>query len=198
MSAFGRGHVRKRAGRAAASAERNVLHMKRSRKTVRIAVIAAAAVAAVSLGALAADVGSESDPLVTLSYLTQQFTPSVLSQVDGQITKAKAELAAQLDAKIQGGGGGSVSSASSVFETVTLAQGQKVVGAAGCEMMLRSGSATCTAANNPGLIDLTGGAELNAGAAVTANHLYMTTEGSGGMTAATAATVLVRGSYTVQ
>ncbi len=172
--------------------------MKRSRKTVRIAVIAAAAVAAVSLGALAADVGSESDPLVTLSYLTQQFTPSVLSQVDGQITKAKAELAAQLDAKIQGGGGGSVSSASSVFETVTLAQGQKVVGAAGCEMMLRSGSATCTAANNPGLIDLTGGAELNAGAAVTANHLYMTTEGSGGMTAATAATVLVRGSYTVQ
>ena len=45
---------------------------------------------------------------------------------------------------------------------------------------------------------MTGGAELNAGAAVTANHLYMTTEGSGGMTAATAATVLVRGSYTVQ
>lgn len=163
-----------------------------------MAIIAASAVAAVSLGALAADVGSESDPLVTLSYLTQQFTPSVLSQVDSQITKAKADLAAQLDAKIQNSGNGSTSSASSVFETVTLAQGQKVVGTSGCEMMLRSGSATCTAANNPGLIDLTGGAELNAGAAVTANHLYMTTEGSGGMTAVTPATVLVRGSYTVQ
>ena len=172
--------------------------MNRNRKTVRIAVITAAAVAAVSLGAMAADVGSESDPLVTLSYLTQQFTPSVLNQVDSQSTKAKAELATQLEAKLQGSGSGNASSASSAFEVVALTQGQKVVGTAGCEMMLRSGSATCTAANNPGLIDLTGGAELNAGAAVTANHLYMATEGSGGMTAVAAATVLVRGSYTVQ
>lgn len=165
---------------------------------MRMVLAALAAVAAVSLGAMAANVGSESDPLITLSYLTQQFMPNVLSQVEGQITKAKADLSAQLDAKIQGVGSGSASAGSSLFEVVSLTQGQKVVGGAGCEMMLRSGSATCTAANNPGLIDLTGGSELNAGAAVASNHLYLTVEGSGGMTAATASTVLVRGSYTVQ
>jgi opacity protein-like surface antigen len=170
--------------------------MKRHQKTARTVLLAAAAVAVVSLGALAADVGSESDPLVTLSYLTQKFTPSVLQQVDGQITTAKAELASQLDAKLSSGGSGA--SDSSGFETVTLTKGQKLIGGVGCELMLRSGTATCTAANDPGLIDLTGGGEVKAGAAVTANHLYMTTEGSGGVSAATGVTLLVRGSYTIQ
>lgn len=171
--------------------------MKQRRKTIRTVVAAAAAVAVVTLGALAVDVGSESDPLVTLSYLQQQFTASVLSQVDSQITRAKNDLATQLDDKIQSGGG-SAAPSSSAFETVTLSQGQKLLGAAGCEMMLRSGSASCAAAHDPGLIDLTGGSQLNAGAAVEVNHLYMSAGEGGGMTASAGATVLVRGSYTVQ
>lgn len=164
-------------------------------KLIRTVLLGTLAAAAVSVYALAA-AGSEGDPLITLSYLTQQFTPSVLSQVDGQIEQAKAGLAAQLDEKIQNSGGGGAVSAG--YTVVSMSQGQRLVGTAGCEILLRSGSASCTAAANPGLIDLTGGAELDAGLPVTANHLYMATDGSGGIVAGSDVTVLVRGSYTVQ
>lgn len=164
-------------------------------KLFRMIVLGVISAAAVSICALAA-AGTESDPLVTLSYLTQRFTPSVLSEVDGQITRAKAELAAQLDERIQSGAG--TGTAASGYAVVSLSQGQRLVGTAGCEILFRSGTASCTAAANPGLIDLTGGREVNAGLPVEANHLYMATDGGGGIVAATNVVVLVRGGYTVQ
>ena len=42
--------------------------------------------------------GSQSDPLVTLSYLTQQTTPAILSQVDSMVDEREAELEAQQSA----------------------------------------------------------------------------------------------------
>ena len=44
--------------------------------------------------------GSQSDPLVTLSYLTQQTTPAILSQVDSMVDEREAELEAQLSAVV--------------------------------------------------------------------------------------------------
>ncbi len=160
----------------------------------RMVLLGVTAVMAVSMYALAA--GSEGDPLITLSYLTQRFTPSVLSEVDGQIAKAKADLAAQLDERIQSSTG--TGAAAPGYTVVSLSEGQRLIGMAGCEMLLRMGSAKCTAAANPGLIDLTGSTEVNSGLPVEANHLYIATDGSGGMTSVTNITVLVRGSYTVQ
>ena len=42
--------------------------------------------------ALAAAQGTQSDPLVTLSYLNDKATPSILSQVDIKISQREAEL----------------------------------------------------------------------------------------------------------
>lgn len=46
--------------------------------------------------------GSQSDPLVTLSYLTQKATPSILSQVDSKLTARETELKKQLSAVVEG------------------------------------------------------------------------------------------------
>ena len=47
--------------------------------------------------ALAAAQGSQSDPLVTLSYLNEKAMPSILSQVDAKLTQRESALKAQLE-----------------------------------------------------------------------------------------------------
>ena len=86
---------------------------------------------------------------------------------------------------------------SSVFSVVTLSAGQSLQGSVGCELLLRSGSATCVASSAPGLIDSTGGTTLPGGSAVEPNHLYLVTADGRGIRASTDVTVLVRGGYTI-
>jgi hypothetical protein len=63
---------------------------------VAVAFISGASILAVS------SLGSKDDPLVTLSYLTGQFKPQVLGEVNTRIDAAKASLAPALDEKIDG------------------------------------------------------------------------------------------------
>lgn len=147
--------------------------------------------------------GDESDPLVTLSYLTQTVTPNILKQVDEQAAKRQSELLAQLntaiaDYKMAVEGGGASGGTSASYSVVTLTSGQTLALGVGCEVMLRVGTATLAANTDPGLIDVSTGGTLNNGGALTANHLYMATIADRTVQA-TAATVklLVRGEYTV-
>ena len=87
--------------------------------------------------------------------------------------------------------------ASSVFSVVTVKAGQQLLGSTGCELLLRSGSATCVAASAPGLVDSTEGSTLASGGAVQPNHLYLITADGRGLKATADATVMVRGSYTI-
>ena len=140
---------------------------------------------------LAAEAGSEGDPLVTLSYLNDTFLDTILTKVDQKIAARNSQIAQEL-------GGQSASGTALTFTVVTLSKGQVLTGDIGCEVMLRIGTASCVSPSNPGLIDETSGGTLNNGGALVQNHLYMMTiEGRG--VKATAATVklLVRGSYTV-
>ena len=83
--------------------------------------------------------GTQNDPLVTLSYLTDQATPAILAQVDAKITQREQELADKLGAVVDGyvrqvedklatggitGGGQSAS-----YQVVTLSQGQRRIAA---------------------------------------------------------------------
>ena len=154
-------------------------------------------------GAVLAAGGDESDPLVTLSYLTQTVTPNILKQVDEQAAKRQSELLAQLntaiaDYKMAVEGGGASGGTSASYSVVTLTSGQTLAMGVGCEVMLRVGTATLAANTDPGLIDVSTGGTLNNGGALTANHLYMATIADRTVQA-TAATVklLVRGEYTV-
>ena len=119
-------------------------------------------------GAVAANVGSKEDHLVTYSYLNDTFKNEVLAEANGG------------------------------FVLVTMSSGQTLKGEVGTEVMLRVGTAVCTASSTPGLIDTTSAGTLNNGAALEKNHLYMMTiEDRGVKATASTVKVLVRGSYTV-
>ena len=155
-------------------------------------------------GAAVASGGSKKDPLVTLSYLEDTVIPDVLSDLSRE-TKAldkqlKKDLASQIDdykkemKDIVSG----TSTGSETYVLVTLTGGQTLALDVGCELMLRVGTATVSAATNPALIDVTTGATNNGGASLEKNHLYMATIADRTIVP-TAETVklLVRGGYTV-
>ena len=166
--------------------------------------------ALVGIAVAAGQQGTQSDPLITLSYLQQQVTPSILSQVDSKISARQTELeekltavteeyAKEVESKLSASGGtGSGQSGSACYEVVTLTAGQTLTGGAACEFLLRSGTATCVSDSAPGLVDMTDGSTLANGGALKANHLYLGTIEGRGVKASTAVTLLVRGSYTIQ
>ena len=159
--------------------------------------------------AIAADVGSQGDPLVTLSYLNETFLGQIMDKVEEkladrdktlrqelerEISQAERELLGKLGSGTATETGGTASS----YVAVTLSSGQTLYGSAGCEVMLRSGSASCVASggSTPGLVDATTGGSINNGAALTKDHLYMMTADRA-VKASGEVTLLVRGSYTI-
>ena len=142
--------------------------------------------------------GSQSDPLVTLSYLTEKLTPSILAQVDQKITQREEQLETQLSGVAEGyiqqmEDALSQSGSGAVFTVVTLTQGQQLVGGAGCELLLRGGTGVCVSDTSPGLIDMTQGSTLANGSALSLNHLYLATVEGRGVLAQDTVTLLVRG-----
>lgn len=156
---------------------------------------------------LGATQGSELDPLVTLSYLSDVLTPSILEQVDTKIADSQTGYTTQLDQAIdqyetqiedklsQAGAGDISMENTSVFQTVTLTSGQTLTLSAGGELLLRSGTATCAA--TPEVVDSTLGENLAKGDGLTTNHLYLVMAEGPALTATSDVTVLVRGTYSV-
>ena len=140
----------------------------KKRWSLRILCIVTVAVLAATGVAAAGSIGSADDPLVTYSYVNDTLKKEVLSEANGG------------------------------FVLVTMKKGETLKGTVGTEVMLRVGTATCTASSAPGLIDTTSAGSIDNGAALSKNHLYMMTIEERGVKA-TAATVkvLVRGTYTV-
>lgn len=182
--------------------------MKRTRLRAALCLLLAGTVLAAFV-AIAADVGSQVDPLVTLSYLNDTFLGQIMDKVDAKLTDRNQALQEELEQEISQAerellsqfSGGSTSSAGGVAATYTaveLAAGQTLYGSAGCEVMLRSGSASCVSANasTPGLVDSTTGGSINNGTALTKDHLYLMTA-ERGVKASDAVTLLVRGEYTI-
>ncbi len=173
------------------------------RWTVRIASFA---LAGVCLCGAALAAGDREDPLITLSYLTKTATPEILEQVEEQAEKHQTKLLEQFNAAIDEYKGllqkakeeEQESQVSAVYTVVTLSRGQQMNLGVGCEVMLRVGSASVTAATSPALIDVSSGAVLNHGSTLETNHLYMATIPDRSITAAAdTVKVLVRGEYTV-
>ena len=140
----------------------------------------------IGVGAYAAsNFGTQADPLVAKSYLDQTVTPKLQQEFQTKLD----EQVRLLESKI------SSSSSGLNFVSVTVRQGQTLKASAGCELILRSGSAT--GSGSSGLSDVTEGRLLTAGNSLTANHLYMAVADGDGFSARSAVTVLVRGSYTI-
>lgn len=182
--------------------------MKRTRLRAALCLLLVGTVLAAFV-AIAADVGSQADPLVTLSYLNDTFLGQIMDKVDEKLTKRNESLQEELEREISQAerellgqlGGSSVSPSGGMaagYTAVELASGQTLYGTAGCEVMLRSGSASCVSANasTPGLVDSTTGGSINNGTALTKDHLYLMTA-ERGVKASGAVTLLVRGEYTI-
>ena len=147
--------------------------------------------------AYSANAGSQTDPLVTKSYLDGPFLEQVKSLVNQTVDGRKAELEQALAEVLEQNGGGAA--AGNVFTVVTLSKGQTLTGDVGCEVMLRIGTAQCGSPDSVGLIDTTDGTVLADGKALVTNHLYMVTISTRTVTATSGTVkVLARGPYTVQ
>lgn len=144
--------------------------------------------AGIGVGAYAASIyGTQADPLVAKSYLDDVLTPQLQDQfeslVDMQVQKIEQKISS-VESSITGN-----------FQAVTLSSGQTLKGSVGCEIVLRSGSAT--ASGSTGLSDLTSGTVISNGSAVTANHLCVVAVADEGVKASGAATFLVSGVYSI-
>ena len=170
---------------------------KRSWKQIKLAALTLTVFWLCAGAALAAGGGSQSDPLVTLSYLTQTVQPDILRQVEERANTRQADLMTQFEHRLdqlQGGTGGSAT-----YTLVTLSSGDRLELEVGCELMLRVGSAAVNSATEPALIDMTTGGTLANGGSLVQNHLYMATIPDRTLTAS-AGTVklLVRGGYSIR
>lgn len=155
--------------------------MKRSKWTTRLAcgllVLTTLGVAALAAGTQ----GSQSDPLVTLSYLNEKVLPDILEQVDKKVAEGTKELREELGGKVE-----------AAFQTLEAEKGKTVTLSAGAQMLLRSGAAACT----DGLIDLTTGESV--WGELSRNHLYIATGSGQKVTVSEKAIFLVLGGSTVK
>ena len=128
----------------------------------------------------AARYGSQEDPLVARSYLTDVVEKEITDYTDSQIRAAVSDAQGRVQAQIRAAAG--------VFETVRLTAGQTLACESGTEVVLLSGSAAASG----DLTDTTLGEALNEGA-LSANHLYLAGENAV-LTSSGDATLMVRGS----
>ena len=173
------------------------------KKTIRIVLIALAAVLLLGIAALAVDAatsaGTEDDPLVTLSYINDVFLPYVTELFRKDLEDKEAILRADLEGRVAAleQSDQAAVSEGSRYVMVTLEAGQTLLCQEGTELMLRSGRAVAAASDTPCLVDTAGSGSLSGGEALAENHLYLATVSGCGIRAEEAARILVRGEYTI-
>ena len=126
-----------------------------------------------ALVAAAAGPGTDSDPLISKSYIDAVVFP----YIDNSVSAAT----------------------NSVLEIVYVDAGHILRCKAGTELILRSGSAEAIASPQGGLSDVTAGADLAQGTPLTANHLLIVPRNDNrGAYAVTDCIFMVRGGYSIE
>ena len=175
------------------------------KRKIAIGIVFLAAVTFISSVSIMsfATLGTQDDPLVTLSYLTDIFKTQVVNEIKSteqtMTQKFNSQISA-LESQLQAGQGGATAttpSSSSVFSVVTLSNGQSLTCSVGVEIMLRIGTANGTG-TAPALVNYTDGTTLSSGSALKTNNMYLVTiEGNGIKATAETVRVLVRGNYKI-
>ena len=160
--------------------------------------------------------GSDSDPLVTKSYVDQKIAQlsaqigsgsgsgsgtvnnATIAQLQtdvGDLTKFIIDALSEIEAlKTR------VAGLENGFIVVEATAGQKIILAGGSEAILRSGSAEAIVGTNGGLVDASVGGDINKnGMKIPVQHLLISARSDGrGMLIKEKSYLLIRGSYTVQ
>ena len=163
-----------------------------------IAIIAAAAIV-IGLGVSVFAYDSSTDPIVSLSYLTDIFKPMMTREFETKIDSKVSEAVSKL--------GGSVpsssetpSSSDSGYVVVELGKDDELYAEDACDIMLRSGSAVCIAPDEKqGIADYTDATEIMRNQSLVKNHMCLIPRGDGRGVRATSDSVyiMVRGSYII-
>ena len=145
---------------------------------------AAFCLAAVCFGGIAVyaatTLGSEEDPLITLSYLNEVLRPELETKTTQAANAAVEELEVQIDTELSG-----------AFQAVTVAAGQTMTCEAGCEVLVRSGDVRISGT----VLDLTTGETVTENTGLYAHHLYLAAEDDAVFSAVSTTALMVRGGY---
>lgn len=164
----------------------------------------------VAANATSSDPGSQSDPIVTLSFVEQrleqlkyyvndkvQSTFEYSIKNKGEIDALKEEnsqLQAQI-AELEN----NIGSGNSNLEVIQLEKGQMLICDGGTEVILRAGKAKAIAAELGGLSDVTAGVDIQMGEEITTNHLLVIPRSDGrGVYASEHCYLMVRGKYEIK
>lgn len=153
------------------------------RKLRNLAVFCMVAILFGGIGAYAAtNYGTESDPLITLSYLNEVLKPQLVQTYTQQTKDSLAKLESRMEGEKNG-----------AYVPVELKANQTMSCQAGCEFLARSGEAYVTA----GILNVTEGKELAANDWLMKHHLYMAVGDSAEVKANSDLYLMVRGDYTI-
>ena len=180
--------------------------MKRSNRVAAVfGAVILASVALVGAFSVSATSGEQTDPLITLSYLTQVVKPELLAKVDEQVAANEQALLDKVDTaiddyskKMEEALGGTTGDGA-VYTVIELSKDELLYPVTGGEILLRSGSASVLSASTPApvLHDATSGAAVGIGGALQLNHLYVVPLEGTVIAAVTDCALLVRGEYVV-
>lgn len=199
--------------------------MKKDKKLKIAAITMAVAIASAVTVYAAYD--SSKDPLVSLSYLSDVFKPTVKDELYAKLandleytmkTDFKSQLSEELGALVDEKSSeirneleqsysatlealqNKLDVLSNEYEVVRLEAGQRLTADAACDIVILSGGGTVRCADSDsGIIDCTDGIILYDGQSIPANHkLLVPDNGDGrGITATAKTELLVKGGYTV-
>jgi hypothetical protein len=155
-----------------------------------------------NVAALAEGEGTQSDPLVTLSYINNVFTKYVMNIFTQELDTRVAELEEDINEKVAAieaayGKTGEIAERST-YKVENLSDGQTIVCQRGTEIMLRLGKAYVIAPASPGLIDTSTASILENGKYLVANHMYMVTINDRAIKASGNTYVVIRGDYVIK
>lgn len=123
--------------------------------------------------------GSESDPLVTLSYVNRSIE-QIKTYVDEKFESSSSLGGYEL-------------------EVVNVSKGKFLIGKSGTEMILRAGKATAVVSELGGLADITAGVDIGKDSEVPSNHLLTIPRDDGrGVYCKTDAVFMIRGDYQIR
>lgn len=122
--------------------------------------------------------GDSSDPLVTLTYITDVLLPDVDARIERKVNEVQ----------------------SATFKLINVDAGDVIYGEMGTELMVRSGGATIIAGKNGGgIADLTSGSDLAGDTYVSLNHhLLIPRSDSRGLYFVTDSIIMVKGKYSLR
>jgi len=155
----------------------------------------------VCVGAFAANPGSSSDPLISLSYFEdkiENLKSTLLKDLTETFTEKFTELEKSVNKTLKDLSKNGVSSPAE-FKLITLKEGEILTCEAGTEIIVRSGKSVVVTSEDSsgGISDITAGRDLPNGELITNNHLLIVPKADGrGIKANITGAVMIKGNYT--